>query len=77
MAFHRPQMQQCSGGDKSEEVNVGVNLNSPGFCRLALVPVLGRSCWHSEGVDFLHWPPPCSSLVVYWRNGTLGEKKTF
>lgn len=76
MAFHRPQMQECSGGNKSEEVNVGVNLNSPGFCRLALVPGLGRSCWHPEGVVLLPWPPPCSPLVVYGRNGVLGEKKT-
>lgn len=60
----------------SEEVKIGVNLNSPGFSRLALVPVLGRGCWHPEGVVFLHWPPPCSPLVVYRRNGAVDEKKT-
>lgn len=76
MAFHRPQMQECSGGNTSEEVNTGVNLNWPVFCRLALVPVFGRSCRHPECVVFLHWPPPRSSLVVYRRKGVLDEKKT-
>lgn len=76
MAFHRPQMQECSRGNTSEEVKTGVNLNSPGFYRQVLVPVLGRSCGHPEGVVFLHWPPPCSPLVVYRRNGVLHEKKT-
>lgn len=72
MAFHRAQMQECSGGYISAEVSIGVNLNSPG---LALVPVLGRSCWHLGDVVFLHWPPLCPSLVVCRRNGALGEKK--
>lgn len=43
MAFYRLQMQECSGGKISEEVNIGVNLNAIVFYGLSLMPVLGRS----------------------------------
>lgn len=36
-------MQECSGGNGSEKVNIGVNLNSPVLSRLSLMPVRGRS----------------------------------